>query len=91
MKKQASPAVVIFAIVLALALMSGLYYRFLGAGSNTKSAIASPYGLPTGPDAFKTPLPTKSSGRNAITGEALDAKTHDSGPIGSLAPPPAKH
>lgn len=69
MKKQASPIVVVAAVVLLSVLVAGLYYTFLG-GPPGKAHTASPYGLPTAED-FKTGPTARPSGRNSITGEAL--------------------
>ena len=88
MKNKAAPAVIVLAVVAVLLVVGGLYYKYVGPGANTKSQVASPFGLPTGPDAFSKPLPTQSTGRNAITGEALDPATHNAAPIAPLAPPP---
>lgn len=71
MKRDVSPGMIIAAVVIALLVVGGLYYKFVGGGADSKeSAVASPYGLPKPGEGFKTP-PPGSSGVNTITGEPL--------------------
>jgi hypothetical protein len=80
MKKQASPVVTAFAIVVAIAAVGCLYYLFLGRPPG-KAAAASPYGFPTAED-FRRGVQHHSLGRNAITGETTGS---DAGRAGSGA------
>jgi hypothetical protein len=80
MKQQVSPAVIAVAVVVVLALLGGLYYKFLGPGSvSAQSEVASPYGLPKSPSDFKTP-PQGGSGINTITGEPLSESAKKASP-----------
>ncbi len=83
MKREVSPGIIVVAVVVALALLGGLYYKFMGAGSvSQKSDVASPYGLPTSAGNYNGPrLPL--TGRNAITGEPLPARPAAQGASGS--------
>jgi len=70
MKREVTPTMILVGAVIALMVLGGLYYRFLGSNTNQKSEVASPYGLPKPGEGFKTP-PPEGSGRNTITGEPL--------------------
>lgn len=70
MKREVSPGILIAAVVIALVVIGGLYYKYVGSGSSEPSAVASPYGLPKPGEGFKTP-PPGGSGINTITGEPL--------------------
>src|SRR2546430_7323359 len=83
MKRSASPFLIIIGAAILVVLIGGLYYRYLGAGGDTKSSHARPYGLPQPGQPFPTP-PPGGSGRNAITGEPLSA-SQEPPPIGSAA------
>lgn len=77
MKKNVSPAALMIVIVIALIIVGGLYYKFVGGGSRSvDSAVASPYGLPKDGAGFDTP-PPGGSGINTITGEPLSASVKE--------------
>ncbi len=65
MKREVNPVMIVVAVVIVLVLLGGLYYKFLGPGSDQKSDVASPYMKP-----FAMPA-GNGSGRNGITGEPL--------------------
>ena len=69
MKKEVSPTILAIGLVVALAIVGGMFYATLGAGAG-RSKVASPYGIPTSAADFQRPKPT-GSGINAITGERL--------------------
>ena len=77
MKKNVSPAMIAIVAVIAIFVIGGLYYKFIGGGSHTaQSAVASPYGLPKDGADFATP-PPGGSGVNTITGEPLTASVKE--------------
>jgi len=93
MKQQATPAMIGIGIAIGLTFLGLLFYLFLGSGSDRKSDVASPYGLPKPGEGFKTP-PPGGSGRNTITGEPLpEGASHPRmgfGPGAPDLPPGAK-
>ncbi len=77
MKKSVSPAMIAIATAIALVVICGLYYKFMGSGATpSKSAVASPYGLPKAGEGFATP-PPGGSGVNTITGEPLSSSVKE--------------
>jgi hypothetical protein len=73
MKKEVSPAMLVAAVIVAVALIGGLYYKMIGPGSQSaQSKAASPQGIPTSAADFQRPRLT-GSGVNSITGEPLSA------------------
>jgi hypothetical protein len=92
MKKEVSPAMVVAAVVVALAVIGGLFYKTLGPGARSaQSKAASPQGIPTSAADFQRPRLT-GSGVNSITGEPLSASAQQAAQtpaMGGLAPPPA--
>jgi hypothetical protein len=71
MKKEVSPAMLIVAVAVAVAVIGGLYYKTLGPGARSaQSKAASPQGIPTSAADFQRPRLT-GSGVNSITGEPL--------------------
>lgn len=77
MKKNVSPAMIVIAMVIAIFVIGGLYYKFIGGGSqSSQSTVASPYGLPKDGAGFATP-PPGGSGINTITGEPLTASVKE--------------
>jgi len=91
MKKEVSPAMLVAAVVVALVVIGGLYYKTLGPGSRSaQSQAASPQGIPTSAADFQRPSLT-GSGVNAITGEPLSASAKEAAQkssIGGFSAPP---
>jgi hypothetical protein len=90
MKKEVSPAMLVVAIVVAVALIGGLYYKMLGPGAQSaQSKAASPQGIPTSGADFQRPH-LAGSGVNAITGEPLSASAKEAAQagMGGFAAPP---
>jgi len=70
LKKPRSMAVIVATMAVVLLVMAGLFFGLENRESNSKSTMASPYGMPTSGAGFKRPT-SPGSGVNAITGEPL--------------------